>query len=113
MKSYSNLNSRGFTLIELLVVILILAILMAVALPMYIKTVSDSQTKTCRANLQTIAGSVNASRVRNIAGDFAAIIAAGVTSINLPDLQSIPLCPTLGTYGLPNGSIANASPFTV
>src|SRR5947209_8168378 len=45
----------GFTLIELLIVILILAILMAVAMPLYLGAVSDSQIKTCRANMQTIA----------------------------------------------------------
>ena len=43
-------RKRGFTLIELLVVVLILAILMAVALPLYLSAISDSETKTCRAN---------------------------------------------------------------
>ncbi len=113
MKSYSNRNNRGFTLIELLAVILILAILMAVALPLYLRTVGDSQTKTCRANLQTIAGAVNASRVRTVAADFAAIISGGLTSANLPDLASIPICTTGGTYSLSNGSSGNAMTFKV
>ena len=50
-----NRNRKGFTLIELLIVILVLAILMAVALPLYLGAVADSQLKTCRANMQTIA----------------------------------------------------------
>src|SRR5258708_24351678 len=86
---------------------------MAVALPFYLSTVRDSQTKTCRANLQTIAGGVNASRVRTIASDFAAIIAAGVTAANLPDIPAIPICPTSGTYSLSNGSTGNATTFKV
>ena len=45
----------GFTLIELLVVILILAILMAIALPLYLRAVKDSERQTCRSNMQTIA----------------------------------------------------------
>ena len=56
---------RGFTLIELLVVVLILAILMSVALPLYLSAVGDSQKKTCRANLQTIANAVLASKIKN------------------------------------------------
>jgi prepilin-type N-terminal cleavage/methylation domain-containing protein len=55
MKPFTtNSRRRGFTLVELLVVVLILATLMAVALPLYLSSVSDSGTKTCRANMQTI-----------------------------------------------------------
>lgn len=113
MNSYVNRNTRGFTLIELLVVMLILAILMAVALPFYLNSVSDSQKKTCRANLQTIAGAVNATRVKTIASDFAAIIASGVNSTNLPDIPAIPICPTAGTYSLANGSSGDVTTFKV
>jgi type IV pilus assembly protein PilA len=55
----------GFTLIELLVVILILAILMAIALPLYLRAVRDSQRQTCRSNMQTIANAAQAWKVRN------------------------------------------------
>jgi len=64
----SRSNRRGFTLIELLVVVLILSILMAVALPLYLSAVADSQKKTCRANMQTIANAALAARVRTNAG---------------------------------------------
>ena len=56
-------NKRGFTLIELLVTVLILAILMAIALPLYLSAIADSERKTCRANLQTIANAEMAYRV--------------------------------------------------
>jgi prepilin-type N-terminal cleavage/methylation domain-containing protein len=55
----------GFTLIELLVVILILAILMAIALPLYLRAVRDSERQTCRSNMQTIAVACQAYKVRN------------------------------------------------
>src|SRR5579863_7029899 len=90
-------NRRGFTLIELLVVVLILAILMAVALPLYLSAVADSQKKTCRANMQTIANAVAAARVRSGATDFTALIAGGVTTGNIPDLAAVPVCPSGGT----------------
>ena len=99
-------NRKGFTLIELLVVVLILAILMAVAMPLYLSAVADSQKKTCRANMQTIANAVSAARVKSGASDFTALIAGGVTTTNIPDLTALPACPVAGTtaYSLANGT---------
>ena len=48
-------NRRAFTLVELLVVVLILAILMAVALPLYLGAIASSERGAARANMQTIA----------------------------------------------------------
>ncbi|MCW3095374.1 MAG: hypothetical protein JWL77_992 [Chthonomonadaceae bacterium] len=107
-------NRKGFTLIELLVVVLILAILMAVALPLYLSAVADAQRKTCRANMQTIANAVQAARVKNATADFAswitaATITAGTTG-NVPDLNAVPTCPSGGAYTIVQGSgVANSS----
>ena len=107
---------QGFTLIELLVVVLILAILMAVALPLYLNAVADSQKKTCRSNMQTIANAVQAKYVQGAgATTYATIAAAGVTPANLPDLQAAPICPNAGTYtivttGTLNDSTGAANP---
>ena len=103
---------RGFTLIELLVVVLILSILMAVALPLYLSAVADSQKKTCRANMQTIANAVQSARVKANAADYTAIITANSAAItitganSLSDLTAIPACPNAGTYTLVAGSTA-------
>ena len=97
-------NRKGFTLIELLVVVLILAILMAVALPLYLSAVADSQKKTCRANMQTIANAVQAARVKSGAADFTTLIAGGVTTTNIPDLAALPVCPNAGAYTLVAGT---------
>src|ERR1044071_4022284 len=100
---------RGFTLIELLIVVLILAILMAVALPLYLSAVADSQKKTCRANMQTISNAVQAARVKAIALDYTDIIAANSSGIitaganSLDNLQAVPICPNTGTYKLAAG----------
>ena len=101
-------NRKGFTLIELLVVVLILAILMAVALPLYLSAVADAQKKTCRANMQTIANAVAAARVKNGAADFSAWITAGTITVggagNVPDLNALPACPSAGTYSIIAGA---------
>jgi type IV pilus assembly protein PilA len=93
----SRRNRKGFTLIELLVVVLILAILMAVALPLYLSAIGDSQLKTCRANMQTIANTVQAARVKNSLADYSSFVGA-VTVVLEPDLQSVPICPNGGAY---------------
>ena len=104
---------RGFTLIELLVVVLILAILMAVAMPLYLSAVSDSQKKTCRANMQSIANAVQSARVRTAANDYGALITAGVTTASLTDLTAVPTCPTGGAYTLAKGSSGDNTTFHV
>lgn len=95
----------GFTLIELLVVVLILAILMAVALPLYLSAVNDSEVKTCRSNMQTIANAEQAYRVK-----WRGAYTSNMTLL-LPDLQFTPTCPANGTYSITVGTPANA--FTV
>src|SRR5579859_7104456 len=95
-------SRRGFTLIELLVVVLILSILMAVALPLYLSAVADSQKKTCRANLQTIANATQAARVRYDEPDYNSLIAANSPTIivtgtdSLDAMSSVPTCPNGG-----------------
>ena len=106
-------NRKGFTLIELLVVVLILAILMAVAMPLYLSAVTDAQKKTCRANMQTIGNAVQAARIKGNASDYGTIITGGVTVANLPDLTAVPACPNAGVYSLANGSSASTATFKV
>jgi len=113
MRTFKRSNRRGFTLIELLVVVLILSILMAVALPLYLSAVADSQKKVCRANMQTIANAVQASRVRTNAADYSTWIGATVNPTNEPDLNATPMCPDLGTYTVAQGNTSDNTTFKV
>src|SRR5213593_850843 len=88
-------SRRGFTLIELLIVILVLAILMAVALPLYLAAVSDSQVKTCRANMQTIANAEAAYKTSTATH----VYTTALTDLN-PNLGATPVCPSGGTYAV-------------
>jgi prepilin-type N-terminal cleavage/methylation domain-containing protein len=112
MNRITTRKRRGFTLIELLVVVLILSILMAVALPLYLSAVSDSQRKVCRANMQTIANAVQAGRVRTpTAADYSAWIGealpiGGTVPANLSDLNAVPACPSGGQYSIALGNAA-------
>lgn len=83
----------AFTLIELLIVILLLAILMAVALPLYLLVAKDSEEKTCRTNMQTIAAAEQAYRTASPAHQYTTILADLA-----PNLGAAPKCPSGGTY---------------
>jgi len=82
-------------LVELLVVVLILAILMAVALPLYLSAVQDSEQKTCFANMQTIASAEQAFKVRSAGHQYT----SDMTQLNA-DLQKTPTCPKTGAYSV-------------
>lgn len=96
-------NRRGFTLVELLVVVLILATLMAVALPLYLSSVADSSKKTCRANMQSIANAAQAWKVKQRAADFSTLTISALT----PDLGATPVCPDGGTYSITTSGTVN------
>jgi len=85
----------GFTLIELLIVILVIAILMAVALPLYLAAVSDSQLKTCRTNMQSISNAEAAWKTSDTSHTYTTNLS------NLaPNLGATPVCPNGGTYSV-------------
>ena len=109
---FSRKGRRGFTLIELLVVVLILAVLMAVSIPLYLSAVADSQKKTCRSNMQTIANAVQAGRVKGQLTDYSSFVGSVSTTLEA-DLQAIPVCPTAGIYTIANGTSGSASTFKV
>jgi type IV pilus assembly protein PilA len=112
MQIRARRNRRGFTLIELLVVVLILAVLMAVSIPLYLSAVADAQKKTCRANMQTIANAVQAARVKGNTADYASYVGAVSTALEA-DLTSVPICPLAGAYSIANGHTASAATFKV
>src|SRR5690349_14995558 len=101
----SNLRS-GFTLVELLVVVLILAILMSVALPLYLSAIGDSQRKTCRSNLQTIANVVQSTRVKDHLNNYTSLYTTNVATdiAKYPDLKTTPVCPNHGIYSISAGT---------
>ena len=106
----SPILDHGFTLIELFVVILILAILMAIALPLYVAATANSQKRACRENMRTIGNAAQADYYANQRSGYGFYFGGGgsVTVAKCPDLSAVPICPGGGTYtfqpGGPGGS---------
>lgn len=85
-------NNKGFTLVELMVVVVILAVLVAIAVPIYNNITGDAQKRACHANLRTI----DAAKTQ-----FEASKASG-SSLTWPDDffvgKKLPKCPSGGEY---------------
>lgn len=104
----------GFTLIELLVVVLILAILMSVALPLYLSSQKNAERQTCRANLQTIANAVQANKITLRSADYSGFMGAvSVASSKEPDLGGVPICPNGGAYTIAQGNTSSNASYKV
>lgn len=86
-------SNKGFSLVELVVVIGIMAVLVGVSAPIYLKYVNNAKVSTDIANAEEIALSFNA----GIADSVITLPAAGATSdytaSNFPSGLSIPVFP--------------------
>ena len=85
---------KGFTLIELLTAILIVETLMAVALPLYLATITDAEIKACHTNMQTVANIESAYKSAFNPHTFTTDLAA------LGRLEKIPHCPVGGVCSI-------------
>src|SRR5581483_2949645 len=88
---------KGFTLVEIMIVVLIIGILLAIAVPNFIKARESSRAKSCVANLKQIE-----SAKEQWAMDTKAAPNATPTAANLYGatayLKTTPDCPGGGTY---------------
>ncbi len=85
-------SNRGFTLIEIMIVVLIIGILLAIAVPNFVKARDSARTKSCVSNLQQIQAAK-----QQWAMDTKAAGTATPSSANLfgstAYIRSIPVCP--------------------
>ena len=98
MSVFSRIKKRrsGFTLIEIMIVVLIIAILLAIAIPNFLRARETSRAKSCSANLRQIETAKEQWAMDNKKG-------AGDTPDLAADLvgtyiKSTPTCPSGGAY---------------
>ena len=113
-------NKKGFTLVELMIVVVIMAILVAVAVPIFSAVTKNARIKTCAANRREIVSQVNGFLMGNVDGkqhtatgsyiitsDGNAATGLTVGSGSATEyteemfkglFQEVPYCPAGGTY---------------
>lgn len=92
-------RKKGFTLVEIMIVVLIIGILLAIAVPNFVRARETSRTRSCIANLRQLDSGKEqyAMEARLAAG--AAVAMANV----VPDyVKKEPVCPAGGTYTVGN-----------
>ena len=88
-----KLNRKGFTLVEIMIVVAIIGILVAIAIPGFIKARRESQAKACQESQQKTSGSAQQYYLENNTTgtpSYAQLVGATLY------LQKTPRCPTTG-----------------
>jgi prepilin-type N-terminal cleavage/methylation domain-containing protein len=90
-------KSRGFTLVEIMIVVLIIGILLAIAVPNFIKARESSRAKTCVANLRETESAKEQWAMENKMGPTDT---PDWTDLVGPDayMKKQPECPSGGSY---------------
>jgi general secretion pathway protein G len=95
-------SKRGFTMVELLVVIIIIAVLVAIALPKYFAAIYAGRVRACQSNFKIVNTAVQAYFAQNKewpdelsdmlpnTADFAFTTPAGLKG---GQLTEVPICP--------------------
>jgi prepilin-type N-terminal cleavage/methylation domain-containing protein len=105
---FVNRARKGFTLLEALFAVLIIAVLAAVAIPMYSNTKAASASQTCINNIKSIATAECKYKFENGSYDTT----TETTSLINHGLAEWPTCPGGGTYSVSATNVVACSTHT-
>ena len=99
MKAFRR-REKGFTLVEIMIVVMIIGILLAIAVPNFVRAKENSRAKSCCANLKQIDGATQQWAIENKKAGIDTPVQADIETY----LKAYPLCPSGGAYTI--GTVA-------
>ncbi|MDO8586074.1 MAG: prepilin-type N-terminal cleavage/methylation domain-containing protein [Armatimonadota bacterium] len=103
MKRIRKKRSAGFTLIEIMIVVLIIAILLAIAIPNFLRARETSRAKSCQANMRQIETAKEQWAMDNKKAATDTPVAADLVTEYMRGTEDVlPGCPSSGTYTIAN-----------
>ena len=90
---------HGFTLVEIMIVVLIIGILLAIAIPNFVRARNTSRGKACQANLKQILSATEQYLMDNRTTTYPAL-----SALTPNYLKTAPACPSGGTYTMGTAS---------
>ena len=100
MKLFRN-TRKGFTLVEIMIVVAIIGILIAIAVPGFVKARTQSRNRACQENLSKIDGAKEQYALENNLAPGDAVTMAVIAGTGLY-IKATPVCPGGGAYTVGN-----------